>query len=65
MTREQRVVDPEYLLFESPREQVFITGSEAVAEAIKRAKLLSTQSHQQFCPSKTFVPLWPLSGNNL
>ncbi|MBS3978020.1 MAG: ferredoxin oxidoreductase [Syntrophomonadaceae bacterium] len=39
MIREQRVVDPEHLLFESPREQVFITGSEAVAEAIKRANV--------------------------
>lgn len=33
----QREVDPEYLFSGVPRRQVFITGSEAVAEAVKRA----------------------------
>lgn len=35
----QREVDPEYLFSEAPRRQVFITGSEAVAEAVKRANV--------------------------
>lgn len=35
----QRVVAPEYLFFEAEREQQFITGSEAVREAIKRANV--------------------------
>lgn len=35
----QRIVEPEYLFFEAPREKVFITGSEAVREAIKRANV--------------------------
>lgn len=39
MAEEQRLVDPDYLFFEAPREQAFITGSEAVAEAIKRANV--------------------------
>jgi pyruvate ferredoxin oxidoreductase alpha subunit len=39
MARQQREVDPEYLFFEAPREQVFITGSEAVAEAVKRGNV--------------------------
>jgi pyruvate ferredoxin oxidoreductase alpha subunit len=36
---EQRVVDPEYLFFSAEREKRFITGSEAVKEAIKRANI--------------------------
>lgn len=39
MTIQQRVVDAEYLLFQADREKAFITGSEAVAEAIKRANV--------------------------
>ena len=33
----QKVVDPDYLFFQSERTKLFITGSEAVSEAIKRA----------------------------
>jgi pyruvate ferredoxin oxidoreductase alpha subunit len=33
------VVEAEYLLFEASREKAFITGSEAVAEAVRRANL--------------------------
>ncbi|NPA32285.1 MAG: ferredoxin oxidoreductase [Aquificae bacterium] len=36
---EQRVVEPEYLLLEAPRERKFITGSQAFAEAVKRANV--------------------------
>jgi pyruvate ferredoxin oxidoreductase alpha subunit len=36
---EQKVVSPEYLFFEAPREKMFITGSEAVKEAIRRANI--------------------------
>ena len=36
---EQRPVTPEYLLLEAPRNPVFITGSEAVMEAVKRANV--------------------------
>ncbi|MDQ2085813.1 transketolase C-terminal domain-containing protein [Herbivorax sp. ANBcel31] len=39
MTKEQCVKNPEYIFFESPREKAFITGSEAVAEAVKRANV--------------------------
>ncbi len=39
MTIQQQVVEPEYLLFEAEREKAFITGSEAVAEAVKRANV--------------------------
>ncbi len=39
MSPEQRPVDPSYLLFEAPRQPAFITGSEAVAEAVKRANV--------------------------
>lgn len=39
MSKEQRVVDPAYLFFEAAREPAFITGSEAVAEAVKRANV--------------------------
>ncbi len=35
----QRVVEPDYLFFEAKREKKFITGSEAVKEAIKRANV--------------------------
>ncbi|MEW6522191.1 MAG: transketolase C-terminal domain-containing protein [Bacillota bacterium] len=35
----QKVVDPEYLFFQSERSKLFITGSEAVGEAIKRANV--------------------------
>jgi len=37
--KKQRVVTPEYLFFEAPRERVFITGSEAGKEAIRRANV--------------------------
>lgn len=36
---EQKVVTPEYLFFESEKENQFITGSEAVREAIRRANV--------------------------
>ncbi len=36
---EQRVVEPRHLFFEAPRSSQFITGSEAVKEAIKRANV--------------------------
>lgn len=35
----QRVVTPDYLFFEAPRERVFITGSEAAKEAIRRCNV--------------------------
>jgi pyruvate ferredoxin oxidoreductase alpha subunit len=35
----QRVVTPEHMFFEAPRERVFITGSEAGKEAIRRANV--------------------------
>ncbi|MCL0034187.1 diguanylate cyclase [Thermodesulfovibrionales bacterium] len=38
-TVEQKIVDPEYLFFEAKREKQFITGSEAVREAVKRANV--------------------------
>ncbi|MCL0062397.1 hypothetical protein M1N62_05520 [Thermodesulfovibrionales bacterium] len=38
-TVEQTIVDPEYLFFEAKREKQFITGSEAVREAVKRANV--------------------------
>ncbi|MDR5659169.1 transketolase C-terminal domain-containing protein [Serpentinicella sp. ANB-PHB4] len=37
--KNQRVVEPEHLFFEAEREQKFITGSQAVKEAIKRANV--------------------------
>lgn len=37
--KKQRVVTPEYLFFEAPRERQFITGSEAGKEAIRRANV--------------------------
>jgi len=36
---EQKVVDPHFMLFEAKREKKFITGSEVVKEAIKRANV--------------------------
>lgn len=36
---QQRVVTPEYLFFEAPRSKVFMTGSEAAKEAIRRANV--------------------------
>ncbi|AUG57531.1 NADH-dependent phenylglyoxylate dehydrogenase subunit alpha [Acetivibrio saccincola] len=39
MAKEQCVKNPEYIFFEAPREKAFITGSEAVAEAVKRANV--------------------------
>ncbi|MCW7753481.1 hypothetical protein OOT00_05700 [Desulfobotulus sp. H1] len=36
---DQKIVDPDYLLFEAPRTSEYITGSEAVREAIKRANV--------------------------
>ncbi len=36
---EQKVVTPEYLLFDAAKENQFITGSEAVREAIRRANV--------------------------
>lgn len=35
----QRIVEPEHLFFEAERERKFITGSEAIKEAIKRANV--------------------------
>jgi len=35
----QRVVTPDYMFFEAPREKTFITGSEAAKEAIRRANV--------------------------
>lgn len=39
MSEHRKAVTGEYLLFDAPREESFITGSEAVAEAIKRANV--------------------------
>ncbi|PKM84732.1 MAG: ferredoxin oxidoreductase [Firmicutes bacterium HGW-Firmicutes-11] len=39
MMIQQQVVDAEYLLLQAERKMAFITGSEAVAEAIKRANV--------------------------
>ena len=36
---EQRVVDADYLLLEAPRERKFLTGAQAMAEAVKRANV--------------------------
>lgn len=35
----QQVVTPEYMFFDAPRKKVFITGSEAAKEAIRRASV--------------------------
>ena len=37
--KKQRVVTPEYFFFEAPRERLFITGSEAGKEAVRRANV--------------------------
>lgn len=37
--KRQRVVSPEYMFFEAPREREFITGSEAAKEAIRRSNV--------------------------
>lgn len=39
MSKVQQVVDPAYLFFEVAREPAFITGSQAVVEAVKRANI--------------------------
>jgi len=36
---EQKVVDADYLLLEAPRGRKFITGAQAMAEAVKRANM--------------------------
>ncbi len=41
----QRVVSPDYLLFEAPREKQFMTGSEVVKEAVKRASVDASVSY--------------------
>ncbi len=41
----QRVVSPDYLLFEAPRTKHFMTGSEAVKEAVKRASVDASVSY--------------------
>ncbi|MFQ5598200.1 MAG: transketolase C-terminal domain-containing protein [Nitrospiria bacterium] len=35
----QKIVDPDYLFYEAPRERYFMTGSEVVREAIRRANV--------------------------
>ncbi|MFY9270915.1 MAG: transketolase C-terminal domain-containing protein [Candidatus Manganitrophaceae bacterium] len=35
----QKIVEPEYLFYEAPRQQYFMTGSEVVREAIRRASV--------------------------
>jgi len=35
----QKIVEPEYLFFEAPRQQYFMTGSEVVREAVRRASV--------------------------
>jgi len=37
--KKQRVVSPDYFFFEAPRERLFITGSEAGKEAVRRANV--------------------------
>jgi pyruvate ferredoxin oxidoreductase alpha subunit len=41
----QRVVSPDYLLFEAPRTKHFMTGSEAVKEAVKRSSVDASVSY--------------------
>ncbi len=41
----QKIVSPDYILFEAPREKVFMTGSEAVKEAVKRASVDASVSY--------------------
>lgn len=38
-TKGQKIVTPEYLCFEAPRQEFFLTGSEVVKEAIRRSSL--------------------------
>lgn len=37
--KKQRVVSPEYMFFEAPREREFITGSECAKEAVRRSNV--------------------------
>ena len=41
----QRIVSPDYLLFEAPRTKHFMTGSEAVKEAVKRSSVDASVSY--------------------
>ncbi len=41
----QKIVSPDYLLFEAPRTKHFMTGSEAVKEAVKRASVDASVSY--------------------
>ena len=41
----QKIVSPDYLLFEAPRMKHFMTGSEAVKEAVKRASVDASVSY--------------------
>jgi pyruvate ferredoxin oxidoreductase alpha subunit len=41
----QKIVSPDYLLFEAPREKFFMTGSEAVKEAVRRASVDASVSY--------------------
>lgn len=41
----QRIVSPDYLLFEAPREKQFMTGSEVVKEAVKRSSVDASVSY--------------------
>ncbi len=41
----QRIVSPEYLLFEAPRTKHFMTGSEVVKEAVKRSSVDASVSY--------------------
>lgn len=36
---ERKIVSPEYMLFEAPREKKYLIGSESIAEAVKRANV--------------------------
>lgn len=58
----QKVVDPDYLFFQSERSKLFITGSEAVNEAIKRASVdmaiaypITPQSESMHLVGDTYV----------
>ncbi len=37
---ERKVVSPEYMLFNAPREKKYLIGNETVAEAVKRANVI-------------------------
>jgi pyruvate ferredoxin oxidoreductase, alpha subunit (EC 1.2.7.1) len=41
----QKIVSPDYLLFEAPRAKHFMTGSEAVKEAVRRASVDASVSY--------------------